>query len=77
MDKEIIRRQLLEKRSAMRGADVDSMSSNIVDAVLSLEQWELAEEVLLYWPIRNEVDVRPLLKNAWDGKKEAFHALLP
>ncbi|ACS81760.1 5-formyltetrahydrofolate cyclo-ligase [Desulfovibrio salexigens] len=72
LDKEIIRRQLLEKRSSLREADVDSMSSNIVDAIISLEQWEQAEEVLLYWPIRNEVDVRPLLKNAWEGNKRLF-----
>ncbi len=72
MDKEIIRRQLLEKRSTMRGPDVDSMSHSIVDSVMSLEEWDKAGEVLLYWPIRNEVDVRPLLEDAWNCGKKLF-----
>ncbi|NDV24222.1 5-formyltetrahydrofolate cyclo-ligase [Desulfovibrio sp. JC022] len=72
LDKEIIRRQLLEKRSALLGQDVKSMSRNIVNTVLSLEQWGRAEEVLLYWPIRNEVDIRPLLENAWNSGKRLF-----
>ncbi|WP_319763448.1 5-formyltetrahydrofolate cyclo-ligase [Maridesulfovibrio sp.] len=72
LDKEKIRNELLEKRSTMRKADVEAMSSSIVEAVMSLEQWDRAEEVLLYWPIRNEVDVRPLLADAWGSGKKLF-----
>lgn len=72
MDKEIIRRKLLDRRSALGGPDVESMSSSIVGTILSLEQWAQAGEVLLYWPIRNEVDIRPLLKDAWDSGKKLF-----
>jgi len=72
LDKEIIRRKLLDKRSALGRPDVESMSSSIVDKILSLEQWTLAGEVLLYWSIRNEVDIRPLLKDAWDNGKKLF-----
>lgn len=72
LDKEIIRRQLLEKRTAMLGPDVEAMSRSIVDMVMSLDQWSTAEDVLLYWPIRNEVDVRPLLKDAWNSGKRLF-----
>lgn len=72
MDKNIIRQRLLKQRSGLTGWDVDSRSSDIVQAVLGLEQWQEAQEVLLYWPIRNEVDVRPLLSDAWEGGKKLF-----
>lgn len=72
LEKEILRRQLLDKRSAMRGPDVDSMSRSIVETVMGLEQWTRAQEILLYWPIRNEVDVRALLRDAWGSGKKLF-----
>ncbi|CCO23124.1 5-formyltetrahydrofolate cyclo-ligase [Maridesulfovibrio hydrothermalis] len=72
MDKEVIRQRLLKKRSEMPGPDVDFMSRKIVNALKELKQWEQADEVLLYWPIRNEVDVRPLLQSAWDSGKKLF-----
>lgn len=72
LDKNIIRQQLLEKRSELGEAEVAELSRGIVDAVLTLEQWNRADEVLLYWPIRNEVDVRPLLKDAWEKGKKLF-----
>lgn len=72
MDKKVIRERLLERRSGMSGPDVDSMSRCIVKAVQGLKQWGQAREVLLYWPIRNEVDIRPLLHESWDSGKKLF-----
>lgn len=72
MDKNVIRQRLLEERSRMAGPDVDSASRGIVECVMALDQWKSAGEVLLYWPIRNEVDVRPLLQSAWDEGKTLF-----
>ncbi|WP_320171650.1 5-formyltetrahydrofolate cyclo-ligase [Maridesulfovibrio sp.] len=72
MDKNVIRKRLLEHRSLMSGPEVDRASGEIVGSVLELDQWRKAQEVLLYWPIRNEVDVRPLLREAWDSGKKLF-----
>ncbi|WP_027720697.1 5-formyltetrahydrofolate cyclo-ligase [Maridesulfovibrio zosterae] len=72
MDKDVIRKRLLKTRSRMCASDVEVKSGRIVESILSLKQWINAQEVLLYWPIKNEVDVRPLLEAAWDSGKKLF-----
>lgn len=72
MDKNVLRQRLLELRSGMAGPEVDSASRDIIETVMELEQWKDATEVLLYWPVRNEVDVRPLLQDAWAEGKRLF-----
>lgn len=72
MDKNVIRQRLLEQRSGLSGQEVSSKSRDIVEGLLELEKWQQAQEVLLYWPIKNEVDVRPLLIDAWERGKKLF-----
>lgn len=66
MDKEILRKQLLKQRSALEKKEVESRSLSVVDSVKKLKAWNEAEEVLLYWPVRNEVDIRPLAESLWN-----------
>ena len=63
MGKSEIRQGLLNRRGELSAADVKDMSGAIVSCVQSLAKWQDAQEVLLYWPLKNEVDVRPLLMN--------------
>ncbi|WP_432738640.1 5-formyltetrahydrofolate cyclo-ligase [Maridesulfovibrio sp. FT414] len=72
MDKNVIRQRLLELRSSLKETAVHSASRCIVESLLGLEQWKNAGEVLLYWPIRNEVDIRPLLTEALSSDKKLF-----
>ncbi|OEU68583.1 MAG: 5-formyltetrahydrofolate cyclo-ligase [Desulfovibrio sp. S3730MH75] len=72
MGKSEIRQGLLNRRGELSAADVKDMSGAIVSCVQSLAKWQDAQEVLLYWPIKNEVDVRPLLRDAWDQGKKLF-----
>lgn len=65
-DKEALRRQLIDKRRMQPTEEAKTKSTSVVEAVRSLEQWESAREVLLYWPIKGEVDVRPLIHELWE-----------
>ena len=46
------------------------MSTEITNRVLALASWQEAGTLLLYYPLADEVDVRPLIKDAYkNGKK--------
>ncbi len=72
MDKNQIRKELLGRRAALDTAQVSRRSSSVVNSVGSLEAWRDAREALLYWPVRNEVDVRPLVKDLWERGDRVF-----
>lgn len=66
MDKDSIRKQLLKQRSLLSSDEVFRRSRGVVDSVSSLKEWSTAAEVLLYWPVRNEVNVKPLAESLWE-----------
>lgn len=72
--KDKIRRKLIERRKAMAKDQVAELSGRIADQVRSLKEWQNAKEVLLYWPIMNEVDTRPLITDLW---QRGTRVLLP
>ncbi len=63
--KEALRTSLLARRSALTSGQVRSASIVVADAIRSLPEWKNAREVLLYWPVRNEVDTRSLMVELW------------
>ena len=50
------------------------MSEEICDKVLTSADWQKASTLLLYYPLPDEVDVRPLV---WEAYKEGKRVLLP
>jgi len=63
--KKILRTSLLEQRSRCSLDVAVEASSNIMENIRTLPEWENARAALLYWPIRGEVDVRPLAAELW------------
>ncbi len=57
-EKAALRREVLKKRTAYDGAED---SSAIVKAIKSLDVFKKAKSVMIYMPIKGEVDVRGLL----------------
>lgn len=72
--KDRLRKSLLERRMALSPAEVEKDSRAVADHIRSLAVWKNAWSVLLYWPIKNEVDTRPLLEELW---RRGAIALLP
>ncbi len=64
-DKQRLRENFLAKRGNLPKASVHAASMRVSELVRSLDRWRNAREVLLYWPIRGEVDTRPLLAELW------------
>lgn len=63
--KETLRTSLLARRSALAPEDVRAASVAVAHAIRALPEWKNAREVLLYWPVRNEVDTRSLMVELW------------
>ncbi|QJB58374.1 5-formyltetrahydrofolate cyclo-ligase [Pseudodesulfovibrio sp. zrk46] len=65
IDKKELRSRLIAKRAGLPEHDILENSSHVVELIRSLYEWKNAREVLIYWPIKGEVDVRPLVTELW------------
>ncbi|SDX54299.1 5-formyltetrahydrofolate cyclo-ligase [Marininema mesophilum] len=76
--KKNLRNQMLKTREILSESDVETGSKKICQQVMELPQWEQAERVLYYMPHRREIDLRPLMKQAWlMGKKVILPRAIP
>lgn len=64
-DKKALRAKLLEKRQALSSEEVRVASERIIERIRTLAEWKNADEALIYWPIKNEADLRPLVAELW------------
>jgi 5-formyltetrahydrofolate cyclo-ligase len=73
-DKAALRSELLARRRQLPKDEAALRSARIRVRLRALPAWGLAREVLLYMPVRGEVDVAPLLTELWERK---VRVLLP
>lgn len=71
-EKIALRRRLAALRDAMAGQTRQLHSQKICSLVSSLAVFRFCEVVLLYHPIRSEVDVSPLFSQAFSDGKEVY-----
>ena len=68
-NKKELRKEILDIRSSLTGDDVKRHSETICSRLTDTQQYRRAENVCLYMPIRNEVDVTLIMERARaDGK---------
>jgi len=67
MDKKKLRAKLIDKRASLTEAEILGSSSSSLEMIRSLYEWKNAREVLVYWPIRGEINVRPLITELWQN----------
>lgn len=70
--KKDIRKQILAERSAMDSESVMLASQVICRKIMGLPAYEGAENICIYMPIRNEVDVRLLVPEAEVENKKVW-----
>jgi len=70
--KRAIRRNATEAITALTEKERRTSDAAICDGVRSLAAYQRAEQVLGYWPLADEVDVRPLLLSAVESGKAVF-----
>lgn len=77
-DKAALRKILLARRAALPAAEAARLSGLIQAHILSTPAWQNAGQVLIYSPIRNEVDTALLFADALaTGKQALFPRCLP
>lgn len=67
-----LRRFIRAQKKENTAAQLAAMSTEITNRVLALASWQEAGTLLLYYPLADEVDVRPLIKNAYDSGKKVL-----
>lgn len=72
IDKKALRAKLLEKRAGLSPEHRLEGSQGVIELIRSLAEWKNAGEVLVYWPIKGEVDVRPLITELWQRGSTVF-----
>lgn len=63
MDKKTARKKILEKRLLLSQGFIERASKKICDKIKKTKEYKNAKIVALYFPIKNEVNILPLLKN--------------
>ena len=64
--KKELRKEILKRREALEAEMVAEASAEICHMIQALNMYEEAEDLCLYMPIRNEVDLEILRKAAWE-----------
>ncbi len=70
--KEGLRKELLKAREALDPIERRRCSELIVQNILSLPEFERAEKVLLFYPVRGEPDISPLFEEVLKKGAELF-----
>jgi 5-formyltetrahydrofolate cyclo-ligase len=73
-DKTELRKRLVTRRAALSADEVAKASEGAVSLIRTLFEWKNAAEALLYWPVRGEIDLRPLMAELW---QRGCRVLLP
>ena len=72
-EKDAIRKECSDKRNAIDKMEHMAMDEKICSTAVSLVSFKYADIVLLYAPIKSEIDVMPIFKAAIEsGKRVAF-----
>ena len=72
MTKQELRRLVRAQKRQYTALQLAAMSEEICSKVLTSVSWQEASTLLLYYPLADEVDVRPLIQNAFKAGKRVL-----
>ena len=72
MTKRELRQQIRTQKRRLSAAELAVMSEDICSKVLALASWQEAGTLLLYYPLPDKVDVRLLIKDAFESGKKVL-----
>ena len=67
-EKEKLRRELIEKRRKLPKEEIERLSLKVIEKLKTLKEFKRAKTVMLYYPARGEVDLRPLMEEVLQTK---------
>lgn len=65
INKDTLRETLVKQRAKLAKQEVQQASQGVIELIRTLPEWKNINEILVYWPIRGEVDLRPLVAELW------------
>ena len=71
--KKELRKEILKQRAALEAEEVAETSAEICHMIQALNMYEEAEDLCLYMPIRNEVDLEILRAGEQPGGRGLWH----
>lgn len=72
MTKKNLRNYIRKQKQLYTASQLAAMSKDICDRVLASAWWQEAGTLLLYYPLADEVDVRPLIRDAYERGKRVL-----
>ena len=72
MTKRELRQRIRTQKRRLSATELAVMSEDICSKVLALASWQEAGTLLLYYPLPDEVDVRLLIKDAFESGKKVL-----
>ena len=63
MDKQSLRKSIIAKRLELSSDEVASKSNKVCAKVLKMPEYKASKVVYLYYPVNNELDVRPIMED--------------
>ncbi len=70
--KQALRQKMLAWRKSLSASELAEISLKAQMQVLALPQWQGATQVLLYYPVNNELDTMLLIESAFEQKKQVL-----
>lgn len=67
--KEMLRKQMLERRKSISATEVSRASAAITARLFTLTEYQDAKTILIYAPFRNEVDTKAIIEHALENNK--------
>ncbi|MBQ3655712.1 MAG: 5-formyltetrahydrofolate cyclo-ligase [Bacteroidales bacterium] len=64
LEKKTLRKKIRELKTSFSVSELKNFSSFVTDKIKSEAFWQKASTVLLYYPLKDELDVTPLIKDA-------------
>ena len=71
-EKNELRNYIREQKSLFTFEQLTAMSEAAVGGIVSGGQWSVANTILLYYPLADEVDVRPLIQMAFQSGRRVL-----
>ena len=71
-EKSLLRQYIRTQKKEYTAVQLAVMSTEITNRVLALASWQEAGTLLLYYPLADEVDIRPLIKEAYESGKKVL-----
>ncbi len=71
-----LRRQVISRRAALEREALDAAARAVCEHLVATPEFQRAQRISAYWPVRGEMDVRPVIEAAIEQAKAVYLPVL-